>query len=134
MEHDRLVAAWEPEHGDIYLAELIDASARGHDPAPNPIVRILTIIKYPMQRAITDERVPHETPPLGEGTLCRLPVLPSIPAGAELYFPYEKGLELALDTALREARSDEERAILQRHKEGSVRGKRAVLFLHEWQI
>lgn len=127
MEQERrLVIAGDEEHGDRYLARIIDDSARGHDPKPNPIVEIVTILSYPAQRSISIPGVCHETPPLREGTICRLAVMQD-PAGPGDYLPYDQALRACQERALSEARSEDEREIIRRHMGGDVRGIRAVL-------
>lgn len=128
MEHGALVIAGDPEHAEEYLCEILDASSRGHDPPPDPIVRVLRILHYPAQRAIMQPDVAHEVPPLGAGCVCRLPVLRlAAPGEYGMYDSYESSCAAALDRAIANARSDGERAILARHAEGVIRRKRIVV-------
>ena len=134
MEQERrLVIAGDAEHGDRYLARIIDDSARGHDPKPNPIVEIISILSYPAQRAISIPGVCHETPPLREGTICRLAVIED-PAGPGDYLPYDQALRACQERALSEARSEGEREIIRRHMDGDVQGQRAVLTFKRHEI
>ena len=132
-QEQRLVIAGDAEHGDRYLARIIDDSARGHEPKPNPIVEIISILSYPMQRAISMPGVCHETPPLREGTICRMAVMQD-PAGPGDYLPYDQALRDCQERALSEARSEGEREIIRRHMDGDVRGIRAVLTFKKWEV
>jgi hypothetical protein len=134
MEREqRLVIAGDAEHGDRYLARMIDDSPRGHEPKPNPIVEIISILSYPMQRAISMPGVCHETPPLREGTYCRLEVLQD-PAGPADALPFDQALRACQEQALSEARSEGEREIIRRHMDGDVRGQRAVVTFKRWEV
>lgn len=129
----RLVIAGDAEHGDRYLARMIDDSARGHEPKPNPVVEIISILSYPMQRAISVPGVCHETPPLRAGTICRLAVMQD-PAGPADALPYDQALRACQERALSEARSEGEREIIRRHMDGDVGGQRAVLTFRRYEI
>lgn len=127
MQEPVLVIAGEEEFEEEYLAELIDAAVRGHDPPPDPIVRILRVLRYPAQRAIVWQDVANEVPPLREGCVCRLPVLRLSHGEEGLYSDYPSSLRAALERALIAARSDGERAILLRHQAEGTRKKRIVI-------
>lgn len=132
-----LLIAGMRETGEEYLCQLLDAGARGHDPPPSPIVRVLATLRYPRQRAIMQPETAHEIPPLGAGMICRLPALRALgPEEAEralLGIGFPPGQ--ALDAAIREAGSEAEREILLRHRAGILsRSQRAVAFREwEWQ-
>lgn len=132
-QEQRLVIAGDVERGDRYLARMIDDSARGHEPKPNPIVEIISILSYPMQRAISIPGVCHETPPLREGTICRLAVMQD-PAGPGDALPFDQALRACQERVLLEARSEGEREIIRRHMDGDVRGQRAVLTFRRYEI
>lgn len=132
-EH-RLCIAWDAEHGDSYLAEIVDDEAHGHDPKPHPIVKILQIISYPAQRAIAHPETAHETPPLPEGCFCRLQILAEAPSVAGIGINYKKALREAREKAMDEARSEREKEIIRRHMAGDIRGKRAVVTYRAWEI
>lgn len=132
-----LLIAGIQETGEEYLCQLLDDGARGHDPPPSPIVRVLATLRYPRQRAIMQPETAHEIPPLGAGLICRLPALRALS-------PEEAARALrgdafpptqALDAAIREAGSEAEREILLRHQAGAMaRGQRTVAFREwEWQ-
>ena len=130
----RMAIAWEPEHGDSYLVEIIDDAAHGHDPKPHPIVKILQILSYPAQRAIAHPDIASETPPLPEGCLCRLQLLAEAPSMAGIGVDYARSLREAQEKAVKDAHSDQEREIIRRHMAGDIRGKRAVLTFKPWEI
>lgn len=135
MEQERRLAiAWDAEHGDSYLAEIVDDQAHGHDPKPNPIIKVLQIISYPAQRAIAHPEVAHEAPPLPEGCLCRLPILAAAPSMAGIGINYARALREAQERAMDEARSAQEREIIRRHMAGEIRGARAVITYKPWEL
>lgn len=119
---ERLVVVGDPEMGDQYLAEIVDDSARGHDPPPDPIVKILGMLRYPDQRAIMPPHPAHETPPLRGGLVCRLPVLRPAAEGDR-----PEALDQAIREAMGRARTQGERDILERHLQGDIRGRRSVV-------
>jgi len=128
MEREqRRAIAWDAEHGDSYLVDIIDDEAHGHDPKPNPIVKILQILSYPAQRAIAHPETAHETPPLPDGCYCRLPILAEAPSMAGIPIDRGKAMRDAMRQAMDEARSDQEREIIRRHMAGDIRGTRAVV-------
>ena len=135
MTKPALVIAGDEETGEEYLAELLDDSPRGHDPAPNPIVRILRVVRYPNQRAIAHPEIATEFPAIEFGTILRMQVLREPPKGLQEIIAsqgssskdYECSMRGAIKQAIREARSEEERSILYRHLSGDFRRKRAFV-------
>lgn len=138
MSPRRLVIAGDEETGEKYLAELLDDDPRGHDPPPHPIVRILRVVRYPNQRAIMEPSVAAEFPAVEYGAIIRMGVLrepsqalrASSPKGGATEYTkaaYEQSLRAAITQALLDARSDAERAILQRHLSGDFRRKRVFI-------
>lgn len=122
------------EHGEKYLCEVIDAAGRGHEPTPDPVVRVLAVIRYPDQRAILWPDVATEVPPLTAGCVCRLPILEDDPSAFEGGLDADSALAAALEKAIREAATCAERKILLRHAAGETRGGRAVKTLRPWEI
>lgn len=120
---ERLVVAGDAELGDRYLAEIVNDAPLGHDPTPDPIVRIVGILRYPNQRAIMHPDRASEVAPLRNGLVCRLRVLRDAGA-ADVPAP---DMVTAILAAMDRARTEEERQILQRHLQGDIRGKRAVV-------
>ena len=72
MREQALVVAGDVELGDQYLAEIVNDSPLGHDPTPDPIVKIVGILRYPNQRAIMHPERASEVAPLRNGLVCRL--------------------------------------------------------------
>lgn len=131
----RLLIVGEREFEEEYLAELVDDDPRGHHPPPHPIVRILRVLRYPVQRAIMIPGVAHSVPPIREGTVCRMPVLREAAAEeAERFSSYAESLRRAWEQALREARSDGERELLRRQQEGKMQYTRRLVEFRPWEI
>lgn len=129
MEPGALAIAGIEETGERYLVSLVDDSARGHDPKPHPIVKILQVISYPAQRAIMHPDIPHEMRPLQEGLICRMQIFGK---SDHLPFPdYGSSLQAALLSALETAKAPREREILIRHQKGEFHGQRAVFAVKE---
>lgn len=129
MSQRRLVIAGDSETGEEYLAELLDDSPRGHDPPPNPIVRILRVARYPNQRAIAQPEVAMEFPPVEFGTILRMAALRQAEEAGQAgtKAAYDESLRAALAQAMEDARTDAERAILTRHQSGDFRRKRVFI-------
>ena len=131
MSPRRLVIAGDEETGEMYLAELLDDDPRGQDPPPHPIVRILRVVRYPNQRAIMQPSVAVEFPAVEYGAIIRMGLLDAGPSPGEANeytkAAYEQSLRAAITQALPDARSDAERAILQRHLSGDFRRKRVFI-------
>ena len=136
MSLNGLVIAGDRETGEEYLAEIVDGLPHGHDPPPRPIVRVLRVVRYPNQRAIMEQDVATEFPPIGEGTLCRLDVhrAPTAAEKSLLELSAEDALGMALKRAMEDAKSDAERDILRRHADGQYGRKRALLTFHASDI
>ena len=128
-----LLIAGMRETGEEYLCQLLDADARGHDPTPSPIVRVLATLRYPRQRAIMQPETAHEIPPLPAGLICRLPAL-RMPGPEELALEgrHAESLAAALSRALAEAGSEEEMEILRRHAAGIIRHTARTVDFTEW--
>lgn len=131
---DWLLIAGMAETGEEYLCQLLDHSARGHDPPPNPIVRVLAALRYPRQRAIMHPENASEIPPLSPGLICQLPALralrPEEAKQALLGGGFPAGQ--ALETAIREAENEKEREILLRHRAGEIAQHPRVVSFREW--
>ena len=127
-EGDVLVSGVE-ETGEEYLAELLDDSGQGHKPKPHPIVRILRCIRWPRQRAINHLDAVTEIPPVAPGTVCRMAVIRAATEADK-----SASQEDAMEEALREARSEEERVILRRHQNGEIPPRLSVKILTPWDV
>lgn len=121
-EH-RLVVAGMAGFGEEYLAEIVNDWPLGHDPIPDPIVRVLGILRYPNQRALMPPYPAHEVPPLKNGLVCRLPVLRNAGDGDLACLPTGQAILEAIEAAA----TEEEAAILRRHLEQGPKGSRAVV-------
>jgi len=122
QEH-RLVVAGMAGYGEEYLAEIVNDSPLGHDPTPDPIVRVLGILRYPNQRVLMPPYPAHEVPPLKNGLVCRLPVLRNAAGGDMACLPTGQAILEAMEAAA----TEEEAAILRRHLEEGPKGSRAVV-------
>ena len=125
---DWLLIAGIAETGEEYLCQLLDHDARGHDPPPSPIVRVLTVLRWPRQRAIMHPEIASEIPPLTPGLICHLPALRALrpdEAAQALGDGFPSGR--ALDEAIQAAGSDGEREILLRHRAGEMASYQRVV-------
>lgn len=122
MENN-LVIAGDGELQEEYLAALID----GDQPGVNPIVRVILILRYPIQHAIYWPDAVCENSPIRAGLVCRLPLLRmATPEEAGLYSDYPESLAAAQRAALEAAKTDGEREIITRHMAGDYRRRRLV--------
>lgn len=118
--------AGDPELEDGYLAR--EEPSLLHY-VQNPLVRVLRIVRYPIQHAIMFPEIANENTPVPEGSVCRLA---RIRAASEdearelLALSWEESLARAL-AAYEEAAPDGEREILERHRRGDFRKKRAII-------
>lgn len=67
-----LILAGDPDLEDLYLCEVVKPADHL---APNPLVRVLRVIRYPVQHAVLLPDVVNENAPIPEGTVCRLTAL-----------------------------------------------------------
>lgn len=133
MEYKKgdLVVAGMPELDEAYLARVELVDPRGTH--INPIVRVLRVLRYPMQRAITVD-APSEVPPCTDGQLCRLPVLRAAAKDeAERWPDWEASFRESVQARMAGA-SGEQLRILRRHLQGEFRGRRAMLTYKEYEI
>ena len=130
MEQEpRLVLAGDPETGEIYAAWVIDEEKRGHGPETLPMVQIVRVARYPDQHAIQDREVTMERPALSYGTNLRMAILKELSdeeREAFLSRAWKQCLRDAQKQALREAKSEKEKAIIRRHLDGEIWRKRRV--------
>lgn len=94
---------------------------------PNPLVRVLQILNYPIQHAIMDAGIPNENAPLFSGELARLEFMRRCDGGEYTRLPYDDTLHAALEAAISSAPTEAERAILLRHREGKYRKRRVEI-------
>ena len=110
---------------DVYCATV--AKAQADERKPNPLVRIVYIIRYPIQHAMIWPDVPNENPPLMAGELARLTFVRRCQGGEETRIHYDAALHIAQREALAGMASEAERVILRRHMAGQYRKRRIEL-------
>lgn len=110
---------------DVYCATV--AQAQADECRPNPLVRIVYIIQYPIQHALMWPDMPNENPPLKAGELARLTFVRRCEAGEEARHSYKDALHMAQASALAGVASEAERAILHRHLAGQYIRRRIEL-------
>ena len=130
-----LILAGDPDLEDLYLCEVVKPADHL---APNPLVRVLRVLRYPIQHAIMLPDVVNENAPIPEGTVCRLTALGEPHPPLRGTFPKGEGLcsvlTLTYAESLRKAQEEyisrappEEQLIVRRHMCGDYRKKRVVI-------
>lgn len=131
---EELIICGRPELGDEYLCEKLDDGQHGHGGKVDPIVRVLTILRYPRQRAISMPDVVSEVSPV-PAWICRLHYLrPATEEEAGRYASWRASAEALQDELLRDCVSDEEREILERHRQGIYRERSSVRFYKAYEF
>ena len=95
----------------------------------NPLVKIRSILRYPIQHAIIWPDVASEHAPVREGHVCRLRFLRFAEEGDTILGDYAESLRSALAEAIREARAagrEDILEILYHHERGAFRKRRAT--------
>ena len=118
----RLILAGDPDLEDIYLCEIVRPADHL---APNPLVRVLRVIRYPIQHAIMLPDVVNENAPIWEGTVCRLTALGEA-SSEDLTLSYAESLRKAQEEYISRA-PPEEQLIVRRHMRGIYGKKRVVI-------
>lgn len=118
----RLILAGDPDLEDIYLCEIVRPADHL---APNPLVRVLRVIRYPIQHAIMLPDVVNENAPIREGTVCRLTALGEA-SSEDLTLSYAESLRKAQEEYISRA-PPEEQLIVRRHMRGIYGKKRVVI-------
>lgn len=132
--HSSLITAGDPDLEDLYLCEVVKPADHL---AANPLVRVLRIVRYPIQHAIMLPDVVNENVPVPEGTVCRLTEAAGIVAAAPgppqatvyeelLSLTYAESQRLSAEEYLRRAPPDEAE-IIRRHLRGEYGKKRVVI-------
>lgn len=120
------IVAGDPDLEDLYLCEVVKAADHL---AANPLVRVLRIIRYPIQHAIMLPDVVNENVPIAAGTVCRLESFGSCREAEEfLSLTYAESQRLAAEEYLRRAPPGEAE-IIRRHLRGEY-GKKRILIHH----
>lgn len=120
-----IVTVYDPDLQDMYIAQV--AKDNPKEQSLNTLVKILWIVRYPIQHAILCPSVANENLPIMGGTICRLRFYHY---ASDYMIPYEESLRDALRdaiTAAKEAGRDDILEILYRHQRGEYKGKRSVL-------
>lgn len=119
-----MIVAGDPDLEDLYLCEVVKPADHL---AANPLVRVLRIIRYPIQHAIMLPDVPNENVPIPEGTVCRLTEMGAAD-GCEtaLSLTYAESQRLSAEEYLRRAPPGEAE-IVRRHLRGEYGKKRVVV-------
>ena len=125
---NELILAGDPDLEDLYLCEVVKPADHL---TQNPLVRVLRILRYPIQHAITLPDVVNENAPIPEGTVCRL----TEAVGSReqvtdteqlLSLTYAESQRLSANEYLRRAPPGEAE-IVRRHLRGEYGKKRVVL-------
>lgn len=116
------IVAGDPDLEDLYLCEIVKPADHL---AANPLVRVLRIIRYPIQHAIMLPDVVNENVPIAAGTVCRLTEMEGSRQQAAGN-SYEESLRLAQEEYLRRAPPGEAE-IVRRHLRGEYGKKRVVV-------
>ena len=124
---NELITAGDPDLEDLYLCEIVRPADHL---TPNPLVRVLRILRYPIQHAIMLPDVVNENVPIEAGTVCRLEGI----RDQELGNSYEKILSLTYAESQRLSAEEYlqrappgEAEIVRRHLRGEYRKKRIVI-------
>ena len=121
--HSSLITAGDPDLEDLYLCEIVKAADHL---AANPLVRVLRIVRYPIQHAIMLPDVVNENVPVPEGTVCRLTETEAGDHEELLSLTYAESQRLSAEEYLRRAPPDEAE-IIRRHLRGEYGKKRVVI-------
>lgn len=119
---NELILAGDPDLEDLYLCEVVKPADHL---TPNPLVRVLRILRYPIQHAIMHPEDPNENVPIAAGTVCRLTEMEGSRQQAAGN-SYEESLRLAQEEYLRRAPPGEAE-IVRRHLRGEYGKKRVVV-------
>lgn len=122
---NELITAGDPDLEDLYLCEIVRPADHL---TPNPLVRVLRILRYPIQHAIMHPEDPNENVPIPEGTVCRLQALGNRQEALEklLSLTYAESLRKSAEEYMAHAPPDEQE-IVRRHMRGEFRKKRIVI-------
>lgn len=113
--------------GDMYCGQTeIDTP---NETAINPLVKVVYMLRYPVQHALVYTDVPNENPPLMYGEKARLSFVRRCAPNEETLLPYDDSFDLAIAQAISEAATDAEREILEKHKRRDF-GKMRVEIRH----
>lgn len=124
---NELITAGDPDLEDLYLCEIVRPADHL---TPNPLVKVLRILRYPIQHAIMLPDVVNENVPIAAGTVCRLEGIGNRDQGIDveqlLSLTYAESQRLSAEEYLRRAPPGEAE-IVRRHMRGEYRKKRIVI-------
>lgn len=135
-----IVVVRDPDLLDMYTGEAMrDEDERER----NVLVRIRTMIRYPIQHAIIRTDCASENPPIAAGAVCRLEYVRTVETRDRAYSDYEATRARCLEEYHRRRKrlydadeaspikryhvDAEEFAILERHRRGEYRTRRVVI-------
>ena len=137
----RLLVCGRSDLNEEYLCELIDVGRHGHAGTVSPIVRVLAVLRYPIQHAIYYPDIASEVPPVPGGCVCRLPYLreagphAALAAGGKsLDSIWRASAAAAQREYLTRCESAAEREIIARHMAGEYAQRRSLRTYKEWEI
>ena len=124
---NELILAGDPDLEDLYLCEVVKPADHL---TQNPLVRVLRMIRYPIQHAIMLPDVVNENAPIEAGTVCRLEGIGNRDQGIDveqlLSLTYAESQRLSAEEYLRRAPPGEAE-IVRRHLRGEYGKKRVVV-------
>ena len=119
------VVVYDPDIQDMYVAQVVKDNH--NEQTTSTLVKIIWIVRYPIQHAIICPDCANENPPILGGAVCRLMFLHY---AAPIFPPYHESLRDCLADAISEARGKGRNDILEilyRHQKGEYRCKRSLL-------
>lgn len=112
---------------DMYCAQV--EKDQQNEVKQNTLVRVLYMLRYPMQHAVFWKDVANENSPLKRGELARLSFIRRCNPCEENAMTYDDSFTVAIKQAVIDAATDGERAILERHLRG-IFGKLRAMIRH----
>ena len=141
-----LLICGRPDLGEEYLCKLVDPGQHGHAGRINPIVRVLAVLRYPIQHAIYWPDVASENAPVLGGCVCRLTFLRTLPppgvqrhqgrlrGGPAQIRLWEKSAQASRQAYAQRCGSEAEQAILARHANGVYRARRSLRTYKKYEL
>ena len=124
---NELITAGDPDLEDLYLCEIVRPADHL---TPNPLVKVLRILRYPIQHAIMHPEDPNENVPIEAGTVCRLEGIGNRDQGIDveqlLSLTYAESLRKSAEEYMAYAPPDEQE-IVRRHMRGEFQKKRILI-------
>ena len=88
LNYGEKVIVWDSDIQDMYTAEV--AQVETDELHVNPLVKVVSLICYPMQHAVMAPDLPSENAPIPKGTVCRLKLI------CRGWLCFDQGYETAL--------------------------------------